>query len=90
MTASASARIRPRPRVTESIDAFVGEVRDVVGRGLAPDPTARLVGERLVPYLGAPDLLTEAQCEGDPGRYRQHLLHAEPDGSFSVDRKSVV
>ncbi|GHD87069.1 hypothetical protein GCM10010508_17410 [Streptomyces naganishii JCM 4654] len=43
-----------------------------------------MVAERLAPHLGAGDLLTERQCEGDPDRYRQHVLHAEEDGSFSI------
>src|SRR5687768_12130325 len=72
------------PRATERLDALIAGVREVVGRGLPPDPTAYLVGERLAPYLGAPDLLTAEQRESDPTRYRQHLLHAEHDGSFSV------
>ncbi|MGY0061315.1 cysteine dioxygenase [Streptomyces sp. LZ34] len=69
---------------TPRVSAFVDEVREAVGRGLAPDLTAHLVAERLAPHLGAPDLLTAAQRQGDPASYRQHLLHAEPDGSFSV------
>jgi len=28
--------------------------------------------------------LTSAQRIGDPDRYRAHVLHVEPDGSFSV------
>ncbi|MFG2982910.1 cysteine dioxygenase [Streptomyces sp. NPDC048258] len=71
-------------RTTTRMAALVSEIRRVVDRGLAPDLTAYLVGERLAPYLGAPDLLTPAQQEGDPERYRQHILHAESDGSFSV------
>jgi len=74
----------PSSRVTAPIGAFVDGVREAVGRGLPPDVTAYLVGERLAPYLGSPDLLTPAQREGHPDRYRQHVLHAEPDGSFSV------
>ncbi|MFI9276008.1 cysteine dioxygenase [Kitasatospora sp. NPDC052896] len=65
-------------------DALIAEIREVVALGLPPEPTAHLVGERLRPYLGNPALLTEEQCEGDPERYRQHVLHAEEDGSFSV------
>ncbi|GGT05086.1 hypothetical protein GCM10010271_03900 [Streptomyces kurssanovii] len=72
------------PRTTERLDALIAGVREVVGRGLPPDPTAYLVGERLAPHLGAPDLLTAEQRQSDPDRYRQHLLHAEHDGSFSV------
>ncbi|GHF37161.1 hypothetical protein GCM10010218_18410 [Streptomyces mashuensis] len=71
-------------RTTDRIAQLVADVRDVVGRGLPPDTTAYLVGERLAPHLGAPGLLTPEQCEGDPDRYRQHLLHAEHDGSFSI------
>jgi 3-mercaptopropionate dioxygenase len=66
------------------LDALVGEIRDVVGRGLPPELTAYLTGERLRPHLGAADLLTEEQRLGDPETYRQHVLHAERDGSFSV------
>jgi hypothetical protein len=68
----------PSSRVTAPIGAFVDGVREAVGRGLPPDVTAYLVGERLAPYLGAPDLLTPAQREGDPDGYRQHVLHVEP------------
>lgn len=71
-------------RTTTRMAALVSDIRKVVDRGLAPDVTAYLVGERLAPHLGAPDLLTPSQQEGDPERYRQHLLHAESDGSFSV------
>lgn len=71
-------------RTTTRMAALVSEIRTVVERGLAPDLTAYLVGERLAPHLGAPDLLSPAQREGDPERYRQHILHAEADGSFSV------
>ncbi|MFC8917131.1 cysteine dioxygenase [Streptomyces sp. NPDC047821] len=78
-TASAAAGT-----TTGRLRGLVAEIRAAVDRGLPPEPTARLVGERLAPHLGAPDLLTPAQCEGDPERYRQHVLHAEPDGGFSV------
>ncbi|MFJ3197072.1 cysteine dioxygenase [Streptomyces griseoviridis] len=71
-------------RTTARLDALVASVREAVGRGLPPDLTAYLVGERLAPHLGADDLLTPEQREPDPSRYRQHLLHAEHDGSFSI------
>ncbi|MCF6525834.1 cysteine dioxygenase family protein [Streptomyces sp. JJ36] len=69
---------------TERLAALVADIREAVGRGLPPDVTAYLVGEKLAPHLGTEGLLTPEQCEGDPGHYRQHLLHAESDGSFSV------
>ncbi|MFG2913635.1 cysteine dioxygenase [Kitasatospora sp. NPDC048298] len=76
-------------RLTERMTALISEIRAVVDRGLPPELTAYLVGERLAPHLHAdpdgPDaLLTAAQREGDPQRYRQHVLHAEEDGGFSV------
>ncbi|MFI9150448.1 cysteine dioxygenase [Streptomyces sp. NPDC053367] len=69
---------------TDRLEALLAGLREVVGRGLPPDLTAHLVGECLAPHLGAPDLLTAEQRRSDPARYRQHLLHAERDGSFSV------
>lgn len=72
------------PLTTARLGVLVDEIREAVGRGLPPDTTAYLVGERLAVHLGADDLLTDEQCAGDPGHYRQHILHAEPDGSFSV------
>ncbi|MEU9056736.1 cysteine dioxygenase family protein [Streptomyces sp. NPDC048384] len=71
-------------RTTDRLDALLAGLREDVGRGLPPDLTAHLVGERLAPHLGAPDLLTDEQQQSDPTQYRQHLLHAEHDGSFSV------
>ena len=60
-------------------------------RGRRPGTAAgrdRLPGRRearAAPRRAA-ELLTPAQREGDPDRYRQHLLHAEHDGSFSSSR----
>ncbi|MEU9372299.1 cysteine dioxygenase family protein [Streptomyces sp. NPDC048255] len=71
-------------RTTTRMAGLVREIRTVVDRGLAPDLTAYLVGERVAPHLGTPDLLTPEQREGCADRYRQHILHTEPDGSFSV------
>ncbi|MGC0327346.1 putative metal-dependent enzyme (double-stranded beta helix superfamily) [Streptomyces sp. SAI-170] len=69
---------------TDRLETLLAGIRQDVARGLPPDLTAHLVGERLAPHLGAPDLLTDEQQVSDPTRYRQHLLHAEHDGSFSV------
>ncbi|MDH6108564.1 putative metal-dependent enzyme (double-stranded beta helix superfamily) [Kitasatospora sp. MAP12-15] len=49
-----------------------------------PEECARRVADTLAPFLRHSDLLPPAQQEPDPAGYRQHLLHAEPDGSFSV------
>jgi 3-mercaptopropionate dioxygenase len=46
--------------------------------------TARLVAEQLGRHLPGPEILTSAERAGDPDHYRCHVLHTEPDGSFSV------
>jgi predicted metal-dependent enzyme (double-stranded beta helix superfamily) len=48
------------------------------------DQTARRVARALRCQLPGPEILTPAEREGDPSVYQQHLMHAEPDGSFSV------
>jgi predicted metal-dependent enzyme (double-stranded beta helix superfamily) len=42
------------------------------------------VAQAIQPFLGHPRLLAPEQCEPDPTRYRQHVLHAEEDGTFSI------
>lgn len=73
-----------RAEVTARLGRFVDEMKQIVRRGLPPERTARTVAECLAPHLGADDLLTARQREGDPAHYRQHVLHAEDDGSFSI------
>jgi predicted metal-dependent enzyme (double-stranded beta helix superfamily) len=46
--------------------------------------TAQLVASALRRHLPGPGVLTSAQRLGDPDRPTGHLLHAEPDGTFSV------
>ena len=46
--------------------------------------TADRVAAVLRLHLPGPDLLTPEQLRGDPACYQTHLLHAEPDGSFSI------
>ena len=46
--------------------------------------TADRVAAALRGHLPGPGILTAAERQGHPAGYRQHLLHAEPDGSFSV------
>lgn len=46
--------------------------------------TARGVADALRRHLPGPDLLTPEQLAGDPAGYQTHLVHAEPDGSFSI------
>jgi 3-mercaptopropionate dioxygenase len=46
--------------------------------------TADRVAAVLRRHQPGADLLTPGQLAGDPAGYQTHLLHAEPDGSFSV------
>jgi 3-mercaptopropionate dioxygenase len=46
--------------------------------------TAELVAHELRLHLPGPDILTADERTGDPDDYRCHVLHTEPDGSFSV------
>ena len=45
---------------------------------------AGLVADQLRRHLPGPEILTSEQRYGNPARYCCHLLHGEPDGSFSV------
>ena len=47
--------------------------------------TARLVADEVRRHLPAPEeALTEQERLGGPSGYQTHLLHAEPDGTFSI------
>jgi predicted metal-dependent enzyme (double-stranded beta helix superfamily) len=59
-------------------------VREVIGRNAEAAVTADLVAQRLRVHLPSPAVLTAEQRLGSPDRYTQHLLHVEPDGSFSI------
>lgn len=66
------------------LNDLVRSVRDVLALEREPGQLARWVGAALRPYLGNPDLLAPEQCEPDPVRYRQHVLHVEEGGRFSI------
>ncbi|MEV6524746.1 cysteine dioxygenase family protein [Longispora sp. NPDC051575] len=57
---------------------LVGDLRAAVAAGPAR------VTRTLARYLGADDLLGADQRIPDPTAYRQHVLHVEDDGSFSL------
>jgi len=46
--------------------------------------TAELVAAELRKNLPGAEVLTEEERAGEPDEYRCHVLHVEPDGSFSV------
>lgn len=67
-------------RIEELADA----VRKCVQQRESQQRTAELVTVALEPFMSVPDLLSEDQRTGDPSSYRQHVLHVEPDGGFSI------
>ena len=65
--------------------SLVRAVRAEVRRGLDWQQTADLVVRALRGSLPDPAVILPASLRrGDPACYQSHLLHAEPDGSFSV------
>jgi predicted metal-dependent enzyme (double-stranded beta helix superfamily) len=63
---------------------LVRSVGDVLALEREPGQMVRWVGGALRPFLGNPELLTPEQREPDPTRYRQHILHADEGGRFSI------
>ena len=59
-------------------------LRDVTGQHQDWTRTAELAAAQLRAHLPGPDLLTPEERAGDPAGYVSHVLHTEPDGSFSV------
>ena len=72
-----------RPSGTE-LDELVTAVRAAVDRRADWAETARLVAAELERHLPSPEVLTEEQRTGNQEGYRSHVLHAEPDGAFSI------
>lgn len=69
---------------SEALDAVIGATRRVVAAERSARRVSRVVAELLAPFLQVDDLLTPEQQEPDATSYRQHVLHVEPDGSFSI------
>jgi predicted metal-dependent enzyme (double-stranded beta helix superfamily) len=69
-----------RPALTD----LVAAVRQVIGIRADWAHTAHLVADQLRVHLPDPDLLTPDQRRGHPDRPAGHVLHAEPDGTFSI------
>ncbi len=63
---------------------LVRAIRATTRRRADWQQTAELVATELRTHLPAADVLTAAERRGDAAGYRCHVLHAEPDGSFSI------
>jgi predicted metal-dependent enzyme (double-stranded beta helix superfamily) len=83
MTTSTMAPCTP-PARTAALDDLVHALRKLVRSEPDPNRVSQAVAEQLKPYLQMPDLLTEEQMQPDENCYCRHVLHVEPDGSFSM------
>jgi predicted metal-dependent enzyme (double-stranded beta helix superfamily) len=66
------------------LEELVAAIRRAVGRRADWWTTAGLVATELQRHLPSADILTAEQRAGDPDSYRSHVLHTEPDGTFSI------
>jgi predicted metal-dependent enzyme (double-stranded beta helix superfamily) len=63
---------------------LTGAIRQAVRRHGDWAQTAQLAAEALGRHLPGPQILTRQERAGDLTGYRTHLVHVEPDGSFSI------
>ncbi len=79
-----STTIAPTPTNSLMLCRLIEDVREVLRCEADAGRAGTAAAELLRPCLGRAEFLEEAQLEPDPTRYRQHVLHVEPDGSFSI------
>ena len=80
-----SVTVAELPRVTGTCPEPVSAaVRRAVRAGGTWQETAARVATALRGRLPGPAILSPGQLAGDPDGYQTHLVHAEPDGSFSI------
>jgi 3-mercaptopropionate dioxygenase len=86
MPQSAATTVLPAlPQVTGACpERVIVNVRRAVRSGGGWQRTADRVVTALRGRLPGPGLLTAEQLAGDPSGYQTYLVHAEPDGSFSI------
>ena len=73
------------PSVVGGCPKFLtASVRRAVRAGGDWQAVADRVAGVLRNQLPSPGILSRMQLAGDPAGYQTHLLHAEPDGSFSI------
>ena len=75
---------RTRSPISAGITSLAAQITSIV-RGNAPAiDTARMVADALGTVLTESDLLLEDQKTATADCYCQHVLHADPDGAFSI------
>ena len=71
-------------RSLATLTDLVVAVRKAIDVRTGWSDTADLVADQLRVHLPGPQVLTPDQRLGRPDRVAGHLLHAEPDGAFSI------
>lgn len=66
------------------LDRLIRAVRGIVRSEENSEVVGRAVADLLRPALQTEHLLAGVPLEPDRTEYKQHILHVEPDGSFSV------
>lgn len=77
-------KTRQNAQAGRRLDSLISAVRAAMRTGASWAETADLVADVLWLQMPGAEILTAEQRDGDPAGYRCHLLHGEPDGSFSV------
>jgi predicted metal-dependent enzyme (double-stranded beta helix superfamily) len=70
--------------LTPAATKLIFDIRSAVLPGGNDRAVARRVTGVVQRYLMVDDLLGSVHCEPNTACYKQHVLHVEPDGSFSV------
>jgi 3-mercaptopropionate dioxygenase len=78
------SRYTSQTEARRCLGSLISAVRGTTRTGASWAETADLVSDVLWLHMPTPEILTAEQRYGDPAGYRCHLLHAEPDGTFSV------
>ncbi|ONI91559.1 cysteine dioxygenase [Saccharothrix sp. ALI-22-I] len=71
-------------RSLTTLTDLVVAVRQAIDVRTGWTDTAELVADQLRAHLPGPEILTPDQRLGQPDRVADHLLHAEPAGTFSI------
>src|SRR5690242_14300546 len=84
MTTTPAAHRLAVPAARPALTDLVAAVRQVTAMRADWARTAHLVAGQLRAHLPGPGILAPDQRRGQPGRPAGHVLHAEPDGTFSI------
>ena len=71
-------------KISPALAELIAAVRQIVRSEPDPARAGPAVANSLLPYLETPNFLTAEQMEPAECEYCRHLLHVEPDGSFSI------